>query len=266
MKLFISVDIEGVTGSTSWSETEKSNGDYGFFAQQMTDEVNAVCKGALRMGFREILVKDAHETGRNIVFNELPKEVKIVRAWSGHPFSMVQGLDESFDAAIFVGYHSPSGSNKNPLAHTMTASGINYLKINGEYASEFLLHGYAASLMGVPVVMVTGDKGLCDDIKGINEDITTVAVKEGIGNSTISIHPELAVEIIKDEAEKALKGDVKSCILELPKDFEVEISYKEHASAYKSSFYPGAEQLSAHVIRYKSDNYFDVLRMINFLV
>lgn len=265
MKIYISADIEGVTGVTHWDETEKQKGDYAQFADQMTKETKAACEGALNSGAKEIVIKDAHDSGRNIDGAQLPTQTKLIRGWSGHPFSMVQGIDSTYDAAMFIGYHSYSHSDRNPLSHTMHPFTINYIKINGEYASEFLLHAYAAASVGVPVVMVSGDKGLEEEIKNINLNIKTVAVKEGVGNSTISIHPNLAIENIRKTAEKSLKN-IEQCKIHLPERFQVEISYVNHTKAYRASFYPGVKKKNETEVVFETENYFDVMCAIQFLV
>jgi D-amino peptidase len=266
MKVYISADMEGVTGIAHWNETDKGKGDYGYFADQMTREVAAACEGALKAGASEIWIKDAHETGRNIDPEALPENVRLIRGWSGHPFSMVQELDESFDALLFVGYHAWAGSNHNPLAHTMDAHGIQYIKINGTYASEFMIHAYAAASLGVPVVFISGDKGLMEEAQALNGNMRTLAVNEGIGDSTISIHPQVAVDQMKKEVELALKGDLASCKIEIPEYFEVEISFAAHKKAYKASFYPGMKQLSANAVGFETHDYFEVLRMMSFVL
>lgn len=266
MKIYISADIEGITGVTTWSETEKDHDDHLIFARQMENEVMAACKGALNAGAKEIWVKDAHDSGRNIDPASLPSNTKLIRGWSGHPFSMVQELDKSFDALIFIGYHSYSGSNGNPLSHTMNSSNVNYIKINGKYASEFLIHAYAAASVNVPVVFVSGDKGLCDEINEVNNNISTLAVKEGIGASTVSIHSDLAVQLTEKKVEETLKGGMDLCKIKLPDSFEVEISYSKHIKSYKASFYPGMEQTSPTTVLFKTNDYFEVLRMISFVV
>ncbi|MGV8984259.1 M55 family metallopeptidase [Clostridium sp.] len=265
MKVYISADIEGITGVTSWSETEKNSPDYTAFEAQMNKEVKAACEGALAAGSTEICIKDAHDSGRNLDHNELPLGTKLIRGWSGHPFSMVQGLDESFDAAIFVGYHSAGGTEFNPLSHTMNCKDVKYIKINDKYANEFLLHAYAAATMGVPVVFVSGDKGLTEEVKKVNEYISTLAVKEGIGASTISIHPKQALNNIRELVEKCLKKNLDKCKLTLPEKFTVDIEYVNHSKAYRGSFYPGVVQVSPWILRFETSDYFEVLRMILFL-
>jgi D-amino peptidase len=265
LKVYISADIEGITGVTTWSETEKGHGDYKEFAVQMNKEVKAACEGALSAGAKEIWIQDAHDSGRNLDHNEFPIGTKLIRNWAGHPFCMVQGLDKTFDAVLFIGYHSAGGREHNPLAHAMNASFVKAIKINGEYASEFLIHGYAAATMGVPVVFLSGDKGIAEEAEKINKNITTVAVKEGLGASTINIHPEEAIEAIKKRVEESLKKNLEACKLELPHKFTVEIEYKNHAKAYKLSFYPGVQQVSSHILKFETTEYFEVLRMLMFL-
>ena len=264
MKIYISADIEGVTGITHWDETEKTKSDYQKFAKQMTDEVKAACEGAIKAGAKEIWIKDAHDTGRNIIAAELPQNIKLVRGWSEHPYLMVQELDKSFDALLMIGYHSFSSSSSSPLSHTLNSSTLNYIKLNGEYASEFLIHGYAAATMGVPVVFISGDGGICKEANKVNKNIKTVAVNKGVGNSVISIHPQLAVEKIKEGVESILEGDIDKCKIELPEHFKVELSYRKHTRAFKVSFYPGMKQVSSTSLVFETDNYFEVLRMLLF--
>ena len=109
MKVYISMDIEGITGITHWDEATKNKADYRVFQEQMTDEVVAACEGALNAGATEIFVKDAHDTGRNIITSRLPEEAIMIRGWSGHPFCMLQELDETFhvDASSSFVIHAP---------------------------------------------------------------------------------------------------------------------------------------------------------------
>ena len=119
MKVYISVDIEGVAGITHWDETNKAHADYPEFREQMTGEAVAAIEGARAAGATEIWVKDAHETGRNLITSMLPDGVTLIRSWAGHPLCMVQELDGTFHAVMMVGYHAAAGSEANSLAHTL---------------------------------------------------------------------------------------------------------------------------------------------------
>lgn len=266
MKVFISADIEGVTGCTTWDETIKDHKDYPYFALQMSKEVDAACKGANSAGAKEIVVKDAHETGTNIDHNLLPKNTKLIRSWSGENYSMVQELDHTYDALMFIGYHSASGQNTNPLAHTMNSSTIDYIKINGRIASEFLLHSYIGAYHNVPVVFLSGDLGLERDIAYLDKNIEFVAVKEGKGESTINIHPELALERIEKRVTEALSKDLNKYKIELPEEFNVEIRYREHFRALHVKEYPGVKQVDENTVSFKTNDYMGVLSLINFIV
>lgn len=266
MKIYISADIEGVAGIAAWEEARKSSPSYPYFAEQMTKEVAAACEGATMAGATDIIVKDAHATAMNINPSKLPENVKIIRGWSGHPYKMIQCIDESFDAIIFVGYHSYGGSDKNPLAHTISSSIIDYMKLNGEYLSEFLLHSYLAMYLGIPVAFLSGDRGICEEAKKFNENIVTAVTNEGIGAASISIHPDKAVKLIRKGVGQALKGDLNKNKTKLPKEFVLEIGYKCHGNAYRNSFYPGATRNSPKSILFKTDDYFEIMRVTSFVV
>ncbi len=263
MKVYISADIEGVTGVTHWDETDLGKAEYTPFREQMTAEVAAACEGALAAGATDIWVKDAHDYARNIVASKLPKEARLIRGWSGHPFMMMQELDQDFQAVVLIGYHSRAGVGSSPLAHTMTGT-ITRMSLNGVPTSEFLISAYAAGSVHVPVAFVSGDKGLCEEIAGFNPHIGTVAVKEGIGNSTVSIHPEVATARIREGVQKALQGDLSLCQVPLPQHFALEIQYRRAYDAYKNGFYPGAVQQDETTVRFESDSYFEVMRFILF--
>ncbi|MBQ7623870.1 MAG: M55 family metallopeptidase, partial [Clostridia bacterium] len=183
MKVFLSADIEGTAFTTLWSETETDSSLYPAAARQMTAEVRAACEGAIAAGADFILVKDAHGKGINIDPNGLPREAVLERGWSGSPMAMVDGVDESFDAAMFVGYHSPAGERGNPLSHTYSKKTTRVL-LNGVPCSEFMLYSFACVTCGVPCVLLTGDRALTDASSALHPKLVTVAVKEGFGGLT----------------------------------------------------------------------------------
>ncbi len=265
MKVYISADMEGVAGVTDWSETDKTHADYGEFREQMTAEVAAACEGALNAGATEIVVKDAHWTGRNIIANKLPREARLIRGWTLDPYSMMAGLDKTFQAAMMIGYHSRAASDTSPLAHTITGK-VAFVKINGLYAPEFLINAYTAGWLGVPVVLISGDDGVCEEAAGFLPSMTTVAVKEGMGEATNSIHPALAAERIRNGAEMSLKGDLVKCCVPMPPHFTVDLGHKSHTTARPASFYPGARLVEPYVVRYEADDYFEVLRFFMFAI
>jgi D-amino peptidase len=265
MKIYISADIEGVTGTTDWNECELGHARYKVFQEQMTKEVAAACEAANQAGATEILVKDAHWTATNIIQSGLPENTKLIRGWSHNPYMMMQDIDGSFDAALLIGYHSKAGSEGNPLAHTMTGK-ISRIWINDEPVSEMLINTYTAALEKVPVVFVSGDKQICNDSITLNPDVETVAVKDGKGGSTINIHPGLAIKEIEKGVQKSLKKNLVNQIVTLPEKFILKIEYQDFKDAYRFAYYPGVEKISEKTIQFETANYFEVLRAFMFLI
>ena len=266
MKVYISADMEGITGVTHWDEVNPEKPDYAQFQKRMTDEVASACRGALDAGAEKILVKDAHYTGRNILPADLPKEAELIRGWSGHPYSMVQELDKTFDALIMVGYHSRAGSGGNPLSHTMSSGKIERIVINGREASEFLLHGYVGAKHGVPIAFVSGDRELCSEVSEISPGTSTFVTTAGVGDSTISIHPEKSLSSIRKTVCESLKSIDNNSAWLLPSEFDLSIRYIKQSAGYRASHYPGAESVSPKRVRYNAKDYDDIMRFLLFCV
>ena len=269
MKVFMSVDIEGITTTTSWDEVipveQREPMRYNECARRMTKEAVAACNGALAAGADEIFVRDAHCFAQNIDIEAFPKEVKFMRGWSGSPFMMVDGIDESFDAAVFVGYHSAASRCGNPLSHTETRK-LLYVKINGQIASEFMLFSYAALLKKVPTVFLSGDKMLCDDYKDLHPGLVTVPVKEGKGAATICYNPAQTLIDIENGVRKSLYcRNFKSLLRELPEHFVMEICYKDHAIAEKYSYFPGVKKINDNTVVFETDDYYKLLQAFVFI-
>jgi D-amino peptidase len=261
VKVYISADIEGITGIGHWNETDKAfPGEYHWFQERMTTEVAAAAEAAFEAGATQILVKDAHDSGRNLILDKLPEGVRVVRGWAGHPLSMVQELDESFDAIMFIGYHSRAGQNTNTLAHTMSSARIARMTLNGQDMSEFYLHALAASYYGVPSVFVSGDAGLCQEVKAHNSHIETVATITGVGNSVITEHPSRTLKLIRKGVKKALQSELKLGMLNIPEQLSFSIEFKKHQEAYRAAFYPGARLLNPLTVGFETNDYFEVLR------
>ncbi len=264
MRVFISADIEGTALTTVWPETEKEYADYGPAAKQMTMEVKAACEGAIAAGADYILIKDAHDTGRNIDPNQLPSCCEIIRSGAGSPRAMVEGIQDGFDAAMFIGYHSAAGKIGNPLSHTFTTSTTRVL-LNGEDCSEFMLYSWCAAYYGVPTVFLTGDKMLTEDSMHLHPMLKTVWAKDGFGGYTRSRQPQLVCDLIRAGAEEALKQDLSKAMCTMPRHFELQLSYKEHKNAARYSNYPGFELLDSHTIRMETDDYYELLRCVPFV-
>nr|MBP9951637.1 M55 family metallopeptidase [Cypionkella sp.] len=209
-------------------------------------------------------LKDAHSSGRNLIIERLPADVKLVRSWAGHPFCMVQELDSSFDAVLMIGYHASAGSEANSLAHTLSLDAAE-IRLNGARASEFLIHALAAATVGVPVAFVSGDAGLMEEIRITDPAIHRCAVKSGSGQSTVTMTPAGARDAIRAGVTAALKGVKKITPLPLAAPFALEIAYGDPNLATRHQHYPGAWHIGNRTIRMETGDYMDVLRMLNYV-
>lgn len=263
MKMFLSCDIEGTCGIAHWDETEKSKADYAAFSTQMSREVAAACEGALAGGADDLFVRDAHDSARNIQPVMLPETVQIFRGWGRDPYSMMSGIDESYDGVIFTGYHSAASWSGNPLSHTMNTRN-NWIRVNGEVCSELMMNSLTAAMFGVPVRMVAGDAMLCDWFHSKVPAAVTVPVSRGIGNGSVSIHPDKAVRLIREGAQKAAALDRDACMYPMPDHFTVEVNFRQHFAARSASWYPGASLQDATTVRFESDKWMDVLTFFHF--
>jgi D-amino peptidase len=230
----------------------------------MTEEVLACIQGARNAGAGEIIVKDAHGPAVNIDPTRMPSGVTLLRGWTGHPYMMVEGIDKSFDAALFVGYHSSASRTGNPMSHTL--SPCVYLKINGVLASEFTLYSYACAIEGVPTVFLSGDKMLCNDFMYLHPGLVTCPVKDGVGAMTINYSTEETLGKITELSETALKQDLKRALVKLPGHFEVELCFKEHKYAEAASYFPGVVKISDNTVTFQSEDFFEILRTIKWII
>lgn len=266
MKIFLSADLEGISTTNSWGDCSPEGANYNSSKVQLTKEVSAACLGAFDAGAKHIVVKDAHKFGNNIIASELPDNVFLRSRWSDSPLCMVEGLDNSFDAAIFIGYHSAAGKSGNTLSHTISQK-VSFIKINNIIASEFLIFSYASAYLGVPVLYLSGDKELCNDSKNMFPNLVVTPVKESDFGSTISYPVESVLKSIREDVKSALSINFKDKhIIELPTSFNVEIRYKNHYDSEKPAYYPGVERIDDYSINFKTNDYFEVLRMLNFTV
>lgn len=267
MKLYISADIEGSAAIMDWDEALPGGTKYPYFAEIMTKEVAAACRGAENAGW-EVTVKDAHCNGRNINPENIPENVTLIRGWTGDMLEMMGGLDkDEYDAVAFTGYHSDAWSDGNTLSHTMVRK-VNRFTINGIAASEFIINAYIAAYFKKPIVFLSGDEALCKIAKEMIPCIETISSKSVIGGATLAKHPEKVRKEIETGIEKALKlKDIdKTCVPELPEYFVAEVEYKEWQEANKYSNYPGAKRTDVKKVSYESHDYMDVLKFIMFCI
>jgi D-amino peptidase len=228
MRVYISVDMEGIAGVAHEDQTDpiepRHAGEYNRFRRLMTNEANAAVLGALDAGAAAVLVNDSHWLMRNLLAEELHPAAELL---SGGPkrLSMVEGVDGGFDAALFIGYHARAGTRHATIDHTYT-SRVYEARLNGQPVGELGLNAAMAGLHGVPVALVSGDQALADEARALlGGDVETVVGKEAVGRfAARSLAPTVACERIRAGAVAALRRRHKPYTLTPPLRLEVDLS------------------------------------------
>jgi D-amino peptidase len=212
MKILIAADMEGITGVTTWDQVTPGHAEYARFRKLMTQDVNAAIRGAFEAGAEEVLVADGHWNGSNILVEELDTRARL-NTGSPSPFSMMQGIDESVDGVIFIGYHARNGSPNAVLDHTWSSRTVANLWLNDILTGEYGLNASLSGHFGVPVIMVSGDQTACAQVTELLGGMETAVVKQATGRFAAEcLTPQVAQELIFMCAARAVRrlteGDV----------------------------------------------------------
>lgn len=257
MKLYISCDMEGVAGVTSWQQVDARtpHPEYLTYRGYYTREVAAAIDGARRAGAAEVLVNDSHGPMRNLLFDELPADIRVVFG-NRKPFSMVQDADSSFGGAFFVGYHGGAGDADAVLCHTYTPSVVYEVRVNGVRCSEALLNAGLLGHFNVPLLLVTGDRTTVEGVQALLPWVRGVVVKESIGNfAATTMVPEAARTRIRDGARAAVEAaaSAKPYRFEPPIELAVDLVKTEQADLVATI--PGFARTGGRSVRFVHDDF-----------
>ena len=250
-KVFISADMEGISGISSSDQLSAAGAEYGRSRKMMADDVNAAIRGARAGGASTIVVNDSHGTMRNLRLEDLDPEVRLI----SHSFKrsgMMEGLDETFDAAIFVGYHAKAGHPGGLFAHT--GSGVvRDVRVNGTSMGEGGLNTTVAAWYGVPVVLVTGDDVAVKQVAEIATSARTVAVKRAINPRAVELR---AFKDAHMEIERAAREGVAAAKKFPPRrepSYRVEVQFQDVAIPEVAESLPGMRRPAPDTIAFTQD-------------
>ena len=205
MKVFLSSDMEGTAGVVDWEQCVGDGPEAAAGRRLLLDEVNAAIDGALAGGATEIVVNDSHSTMRNLPPGELSGGASYISG-SHKPLYMMQGLDDSFDAVLFVSYHGSVGASAG-LSHTYNPRAVVEARLDGVVTGEAGINALVAAHYGVPVVLVTGDRCACEETAALIPGVHGAVVKESVSRlAAHSLHPARARALIRDTATRAVAG------------------------------------------------------------
>jgi D-amino peptidase len=254
IKVYISVDMEGVAGVVTPDQLVPSGFEYERARKFMTAEAVAAVNAANTVGAAEIVVSDSHGNGENLLIEEFPQNVRIVRAWPRHG-GMMAGLDSTFAAAIFVGYHASTTNPNGVRAHTFSSAHYARVALNGNSVTEGEYNAAYAGAKGVPVIFASGDDVAVAELKSRLGNIETVETKKALSfHSAETLTPEAACERIHDGVKAALARlrDFKPYVIQTP--ITLEITFKNYLPAEVLSYLPIVQRVDAHTIRYVGKN------------
>jgi D-amino peptidase len=264
-KVYISVDMEGVGGVVTNEQLGPAGFEYGRARQFMTDEALAAIQGAREAGATEILVSDSHGNGQNLLIDLLPADVTVIRSWP-RPLMMMEGIDSTFSAAVFIGYHSGTSNVSGVRAHTMSSATLTSVTLNGIEVPEGGLNAAIAGHFGVPVVAISGDDAAVAEVSKFTGAVPGAVVKRAISfHSAATMTPKAAQDLIRARVKAGVEQRASARPYVLRGPITLEMSFKHYRAAELLAYLPMVTRLSAHTIRFVGKDIVEVSRFIEFV-
>jgi len=266
LKIYISADMEGVVGTVTGDQLGPEGFEYEQARRWMTAEVNAAIRGARAGGATQFVVSDSHGNGQNLLLDELPEDVTVIRSWP-RPLSMMAGIDDTFDGAIFIGYHASTDNPAGVRAHTMSSARLTSVRLNGTPVPEAGLNAAIAGHFGVPVIMISGDDAIGEEATALLGDLETAVVKKAYGfHSAETLTPQAAYRLIEQTATRAVSRIGSFEPWDLGGPIELEVSFKNYRPVEALGYLEVVERIDSHTIRYRGEDMIAVENFLTFLL
>jgi D-amino peptidase len=251
-KIFICVDMEGISGVSNAEQTAGTGADYGRARKMMADDVNAAIRGAVDGGATDIVVIDSHGTGHNLQRDDLDARARLISGNAIRRYGMMEGLDETFDAVIFIGHHAKAGSPVGVLAHTQNGNILD-VHVNGRSVGEGGISTLYAHWFGVPVALVTGDQIAVAQIKDVATEARGVVVKRALNGRTVELRP---TSDTRDEIQRAAQEAVRTARRFEPRrtgPFRIQVWYRDSAIPEVAAVIPGIERPTPDSVAFSAE-------------
>jgi D-amino peptidase len=259
MKVFISIDLEGITGICTEEQTDTSGPDYTSACAAMRADLDAALEGCLSAGATSVVVCDAHAAGRNLRVTGLPDHVALVGSspWS---LDMMSGLDESFDAALFIGYHARAGVAAAVLEHTLFYK-VFSIAMAGMEIGEFGVNAMLAGHFGVPCAFVSGDDKVVAEARALVPDIGTATVKTSLARTcTQALPPAITGRLIREAVQAALVAKLPAPVTWAGAPLEVVFARTHHCDAAATQC--GTRRLDGRTVEIAGESYLEVFKTL----
>jgi D-amino peptidase len=265
LKVYISADMEGIAGVVSAEQLGPTGFEYARFREFMTAEVLAAIAGARDAGATEILVSDSHGNGQNILIEQLPADVRIVRSWP-RPLMMMEGIDSSFAAAVFIGYHASTDNVAGVRAHTISSANLAGVALNGVSVPEAGINAAIAGAFGVPVVAISGDDVAVAETQRLLGAVEGAVVKRAISfHAANTLTPKAAQDLIRQKVKAGVerRKELKPYVVRPP--INLDVTFKAYRPAEMLAYLPIVRRTASHAIRFIGRDIFEVSRFLEFI-
>jgi D-amino peptidase len=255
-KILLACDMEGITGVSRWEHVSPNHAEYQRFRALMTQDVNAVVEGAFAGGAQEVEIADGHSSGQNLLIEALDPRA-VLNSGTSSPWSMMNGINDQFDAVMFVGYHAMAGTAQAVLAHTWMEEVLSW-KINGRPVGEFGMNTLIAGSFGVPAILASGDQSLAAEVKTFVPGIETVVVKQAAGYFSAKCYaPERTHALLAAGAKRAVEGLIagnapEPLKVQFPADLEVAF-IQPHMAEFAARL-PRSERIDGRTVKIQVDD------------
>ena len=265
LKVHISVDMEGIAGVVTGEQLGPTGFEYGRFREFMTREAMSAIEAAKAAGATEIVVADSHGNGQNLLIEQFPPDVRVIRSWPRR-LGMVAGVDDSVDAAIFIGYHAGTSNTTGVRAHTFSSANLTRIALNGTNVTEGSWNAAIAGHFGVPVVMMSGDDAAIAEVRKAVGNIEAAETKRSLGfHSASTLTPQASCELIRQHVRTAFTRmqDFKPLKVQTP--VTVDVSFKNYLPAEVLAYLPMFERTNSHSIRFRAKDMVEASAIMSFL-
>jgi D-amino peptidase len=265
LKVHISVDMEGVAGTVTGDQLSPAGFEYGRFREFMTREALAAVESAKAAGATEVVVADAHGNGENLLIEQFPADVRVIRSWP-RKLGMVAGIDDSVDAAIFIGYHAGTNNTAGVRAHTFSSANLARVALNGANVTEGSWNAAIAGQFGVPVVMMSGDDAAIAEVRKAIGNVEAAETKRALGfHSANTITPQASYELIRQRVKAAFARlqDFKPYRVNGP--VTVDVTFKSYMPAEVLAYLPLFERTDSHSIRFRAKDMAEASWIMSFI-
>ncbi len=260
MKVYISVDMEGIAGIVHADQVRSDGQDYQRARELMSEETNAAALGAFDAGAKEVLINDSHGDMRNLLFDHLDPRVQIITG-SLKPFSMAQGTERRYDVALFVGYHAGMGARAGILDHTYSSATVSEVRVNDRVLNETGLNALVCGSYDTPVGLVTGDERCCEEAKELLGEVETAVVKWAISRTCArSLHPKEACQVIRQAAKRAAEGRARFRPFRMDPPYRLQMRFLNAGMADAADVMPGTRRIDGLHVEFPTPSVHDLFR------